>query len=299
VTRPPAGDLALIAVAVVAVSTAAPLIRAAHAPALAVAFWRNALAVAVLVPFTATRRRTEIATLGRPQRRGAVAAGVLLGAHFSTWVPSLSFTTVASSVALVATQPVWAAVLARLRGDHVPLWAWAGIAVAVGGAVLLTGVDFTLSGRALVGDLLALAGGMLAAAYVTVGSEVRQTVSTTVYTTICYSTAAAALLAGCLAGGQPVTGYETSTWVALLALAAGPQLLGHSVVNRVLRTTSATVVSVAILFEIVGSTFLAWLVFGEAPPAGAYPAAVLIVTGVVLVVLSGRQPAVSGAPVVE
>jgi drug/metabolite transporter (DMT)-like permease len=289
----------LIAIAVVAVSTAAPLIRTAHAPKLAIAFWRNAMAVAVLAPLTATRRRAEVAGLAPAERRGALLAGVLLAAHFATWVPSLSFTTVASSVALVATQPVWAALLARLRGDYVPLRAWAGIGLALSGTLLLTGVDFALSGRALVGDLLATAGGALAAAYVTVGADVRQSVSTTVYTTICYATAAVLLGVVCLAGGQPLAGWDTRTWACLLALTAGPQFLGHSVVNRVLRTTSATVVSVAILFEIVGATLIAWVAFGEAPPAGAYPAAVLIAGGVVMVVLSGREPAVSGAPVVE
>jgi drug/metabolite transporter (DMT)-like permease len=299
VARPPAGDLALIGLAVVAVSTAAPLIRGADAPALAVAFWRNAFAVTVLVPVTVLRHRREVSALSPSQRAGTLLAGCLLAAHFATWVPSLSFTTVASSVALVATQPVWAALLARLRGDQVPGQAWAGIAVAVAGAVLLAGVDFAISGRALVGDALALAGGMLAAAYVTVGAEVRQSVSTTVYTTFCYATAAGLLLGACAAGGQALAGYDSATWACLLALTAGPQLLGHSVVNRVLRTTSATVVSVAILFEIVGSTFLAWAVFGETPPAGAFPAAALIAAGVVLVVLAGRQPAVSGAPVVE
>lgn len=299
VTRPPAGDLALIGLAVVAVSTAAPLIRGADAPALAVAFWRNAFAVAVLVPVTALRRREEVAGLAGRQRAGALLAGLFLAAHFATWVPSLNFTTVASSVALVATQPVWAALLARLRGQHVPGQAWAGIAVAVGGAALLSGVDFAISGRALLGDVLALAGGVLAAAYVTVGAEVRQSVSTTVYTTFCYTTAAVLLLAACAAGGQAVAGYDAATWACLVALTAGPQFLGHSVVNRVLRTTSPTVVSVAILFEIVGSTFLAWVVFGETPPLGAYPAAALIAAGVTLVVLAGREPAVSGAPVVE
>src|SRR5207253_8579993 len=153
-----------------AVSTSAPLIRAAHAPKLAIAFWRNAMAVAVLAPLTATRRRAEVADLAPAERRGALLAGVLLAAHFATWVPSLSFTTVASSVALVATQPVWAALLARLRGDHVPLRAWAGIGLALGGTLLLTGVDFALSGRALVGDLLATAGGALAAASATAGA---------------------------------------------------------------------------------------------------------------------------------
>ena len=297
VSRPPPRDLALIAVAVAAVSTAAPLIREARAPALAVAFWRNAMAVAVLAPLTATRRRAEVADLAPAERRGALLAGVLLAAHFATWVPSLSFTTVASSVALVATQPVWAALLARARGHDVPAQAWLGIVVAVGGAVLLTGVDVALSGRALVGDLLALAGGALAAAYVTVGGEVRQTVSTTLYTTICYSTAAAVLGLLCLGGGQALGGFDGRTWLCLLALTAGPQFLGHSVVNRVLRTTSATIVSVAILFEIVGSSFLAWLAFGEAPPAGAYPAAVLIAAGIVLVVLAGRPTEIP--PVVD
>jgi len=290
VSRPPARDLALIALAIGAVSTAAPLIREARAPALAIAFWRNAFAVAVLAPVCAARRREEIARLPAGPAGGALLAGLFLSAHFAAWVPSLSFTTVASSVALVATQPVWAALLARARGHTVPAQAWLGIGVAVSGAVLLTGVDVALSGRALVGDLLALAGGALAAAYVTVGGEVRQTVSTTLYTSICYSTAAVVLALLCLGGGQALSGFDGRTWLCLLALTAGPQFLGHSVVNRVLRTTSATIVSVAILFEIVGSSLIAWAAFGEAPPAGAYPAAVLITGGVVLVVLAGRPP---------
>jgi drug/metabolite transporter (DMT)-like permease len=290
-------DLILLCTAVAAVSTAAPLIREARAPALAVAFWRNAFAAGVLGPVCALRRRQEIARLAPESARGAVLAGGLLSAHFATWVPSLSFTTVASSVALVATQPVWAALLARARGHEIPTRAWAGIGLAVGGALVLTGVDVAISGRALVGDLLAVAGGVLAAGYVTVGGEVRQSVSTTLYTAICYSTAAVVLGLVCLGGGQALAGFDGRTWLCLLALTAGPQFLGHSIVNRVLRTTSATIVSVAILFEIVGSTLLAWAAFGESPPAGSYPAAILIAVGIVLVVTSGR-PA-EAAPAVD
>ena len=166
--------------------------------------------------------------------------------------------------------------------------------------MVLSGVDLSISPRALFGDLLALVGGALAAAYVTVGAEVRRTVSTTVYATVCYAVAAAALLAVCLVSGQALSGYDRATWLALLGTVAGPQLLGHTLVNRVLRTTSPVLVSVAILFEIVGAAVLAWLAFGEVPPASAVPAGVLIAVGVVLVVRSSPgEPAVSGALAVD
>jgi drug/metabolite transporter (DMT)-like permease len=290
----------LLAVAVVAVSTAAPLVRVADAPTLAIAFWRNALALPVVVALAWWRVPAVRRRLSGRERRLSLIAGAFLAAHFATWVPSLSFTTVASSVALVATQPVWAALIARARGEPVPIRMWWGIGLAVAGAVVLSGVDLQVAPRALFGDMLALAGGVLAAAYVTVGAEVRVTVPTTVYTSVCYGTAAALLLAVCLGGRQQLTGYDAETWWALLALVAGPQLLGHTLVNRVLRTTSPTVVSVAILFEIVGAALIAWLAFGEVPPASALPAGVLIAAGVVVVVRAGAgEPAVGGAPALE
>jgi drug/metabolite transporter (DMT)-like permease len=301
-TAPPTQDLVLLGVAVVAVSTSAPLVRVADAPTLAIAFWRNALALPVLAVFVwaSARGRAALAGLDRRERRLSLLAGVFLAAHFATWIPSLSFTSVASSVALVSTQPVWAALIARRRGHHVPRGAWWGIGLAMAGAVLLTGVDLQVSARALFGDLLALAGGVLAAAYVTVGAEVRRTVPTTVYALVCYGVASVALLAVCLAGGQQMGGYDATTWWALAAMVVGPQLLGHTVVNRVLSTTSPTLVSVAILFEIVGAAVLAWLAFDEVPPMSAVPAGILIGAGVVLVVRAGGdEPAVGGAPAVE
>lgn len=299
-SRPPPTDLVLLGVAVVAVSTAAPLIRGADAPALAIAFWRNAGALPVLVLVARWADPGGLSRLGGRDRRLAAVAGLFLAGHFAAWVPSLSFTTVASSVALVATQPVWAALIARWRGEVVPTRAWWGIGLAVAGSVVLTGIDLRIGVRPLVGDLLALAGGILAAAYVTVGADVRQTVTTAVYAAACYGVAAAALLAVCVVGRQPLGGYDAGTWWALAALVAGPQLLGHTLVNRVLRTTSPTLVSVAILFEIVGSALIAWWAFGEVPPLSAVPAGVLIVAGVVLVIrASADEPAVSGAPVME
>ena len=154
------------------------------------------------------------------------------------------------------------------------------------GAVLLSGVDLSISSRALFGDLLAMVGGFLAAAYVTVGAEVRQEASTAVYALGCYAVAGVSLLGLCVVARQPLTGYPAATWLAIVGLVLGPQLLGHTVFNFVLRSISPTLVSVAILFEIAGATFLAWIFFDETPPPAAFPAAALIIEGVVLVLRS-------------
>ena len=278
------GDLVLLAVAVVAVSTSAPLIRAAHAPALAIALWRTTLAVPVMGVVVATRDRAELRRFDPLSRRRTVLAGLLLAGHFATWIPSLSFTSVASSVTLVCVQPVWVALVARRRGEHVAPAEWRGIGLALVGVVLLTGVDLALTPRALLGDALALLGGILSALYLVVGADVRRVTTTSIYSTFCYGVAAVALLVVCLVGGQPVGGYAGGTWLVFLAITAGPQLLGHTLVNRVVRTLAPTVISVAILLEIVGSTLLAWVFFDEVPPVSVWPAAALIAAGVVVVV---------------
>ncbi len=232
VTVPPARDVALMAVAVTAVSTSAPLIAATAAPALAIAAWRNLMAAGVLVPVALVTRRAELRSLGRRGWGLCLLAGTLLAGHFAAWVPSVTLTSVASSTALVATQPVWAALLARASGQQVGRPVWVGILVAVAGAAMITGADVTLSARAVVGDVLALLGGMLAAAYVTAGAAVRVRISTTSYTTVCYSACALLLALVCVLAGQPLAGYPAGTWVKLAALTVGAQLLGHSLDQR-------------------------------------------------------------------
>lgn len=286
-------DLLLLVVALLAVSTSGPLIASAAAvPALAIAFWRNAMAGAVLTPVVLLRRRAELRGLDRRERRLALLAGLMLALHFGTWIPSISYTSVASSTALVATQPVWAALIGKARGEQVERRVWLGIAVALLGALLLTGADLRVSGEALLGDGLALLGGVFAAAYMTAGSEVRRSVSTTTYTAICYSTTAVLLLVVCLVGGQELSGYDGGDWLKLLALTAGAQLLGHSLFNVVLRTTSPTVVSLSILFEIPGAALIAALfVAGQSVPWLAAPAVALLVAGLAIVISGGRESA--------
>ena len=282
----PVGDYALLAVAVVAVSTSAPLIRGADAPTLAIAFWRNILALPVVGGWVLLRRdeRTAWSERTDAERRLSRISGLLLAAHFATWVPSLRYTSVASATAIVCSQPVWVALIARATGHAVPRRAWAGIAIALVGVVLLTGVDLSLDRRALVGDLLALLGGVFAALYTVAGAEVRRTVSTTSYTTLCYSTCSVVLLAGCLAGGVDLWGYDGTTWLQLLALTLGAQLLGHTVFNVVLRTTSPTVVSLFLLLEVPGAAVIAAAWLGQVPPLAAVPAALLLLLGLGIVV---------------
>ena len=171
--RPPAADVVWLAVAVLFISSSGPIIAAIVAPAMAIAFWRTLLGSAATAPWVLLRHRSEVRRLTRREWKLIAFAGLLLGAHFATWIPSLRFTTVASSTALVATQPVWAALIARWRGVEVPRRAWIGIGVALVGVVILTGVDLSVDPRHLIGDALALAGAILAAAYVTVSERAR------------------------------------------------------------------------------------------------------------------------------
>jgi drug/metabolite transporter (DMT)-like permease len=297
VAVPPVADLLTLVVAVAAVSLSAPLIAATAAPVLAVAFWRNAFGAAATGAFMLALRRGEL-RLDRGELRTVALAGVMLAAHFATWMPSLRYTSVASSTALVATQPVWAAIIARLRGASVARQVWWGIAVSMAGVVLLTGIDVTLDRRSLVGDLLALAGAMFAAAYVTVGASARRTVSTGAYTTYAYAVCSALLLVVCLGAGSALAGYDTSDWWRIVLLTATAQLLGHTLVNRTLRTTSPTVVSLAILFEMPGAAIVAAIWLGQVPPLAVVPAVALILAGLVIVVRSSRQDVPTGEGVV-
>ncbi|GAA2466022.1 DMT family transporter [Streptomyces macrosporus] len=283
-------DLFLLAVAVSGISLSAPLIAATAAPALAIAFWRNAMAVGALTVPALVRHRAELRSMGRRNVLLAVAAGALLAVHFGLWLPSLHMTSVASSTALVTTTPIWTTLLLRLRGHRPPALVWAGTAVAFAGVVLLTGVDLSLSPRALAGDALALGGGMAAAGYVLLGAEVRRTVSTTAYTYVCYTTTAVLLLGACLVTGADLGGgYSAETWLKLVLLTVTAQLLGHSLINRVVRGLGPSVTSTAILLETPGAALIAALWLGQTPPPAVYGALAVILVGLALVVRANTR----------
>lgn len=280
--------IAALIIGVLAVSTSGTLAAYAAAPALAIAFWRNAMALTGLVPVAAVRRHHELRDLVR-NRDGlfCLLAGVALAGHFALWIPSTKLTTVATATALVATQPVWAGLIAMAQGRRLPVLTWAGIGLAVAGAALATGADFD---RGFTGDLLALGGGLMAAVYTSLGERARVRTSTTAYTAICYTACALVLLVVCVVGRVPLTGYPASAWLALAGLTVGAQLLGHSMFNFALRKVSATTVSVLILLEVPGAGLVAWAWLGQVPAAASIPGLALLFAGVVLVILALRRP---------
>jgi drug/metabolite transporter (DMT)-like permease len=270
----------------VSVSTSGPMIAAITAPALAIAFWRNALGAAAIgaTAVAQSEVRRQYAALSRRELALIVLAGILLGLHFLCWTPSLTYTTVASATALVCVQPVWAALGSRLLGRPVSRLTWTGIGLSLGGVLLLTSSDLAVSGRALWGDALAIVGGMLAAAYTTVGEQVRRSVSTPVYTSLCYGTAALLALAVCVASGSSLGGYAGETWLRIVALTVAAQLLGHTMFNRVVGRVGATVVSTAILLEVPMAALIAALFLDQSLRLVAVPAGLLLLAGVYIVV---------------
>ncbi|MBS2963652.1 DMT family transporter [Actinocrinis puniceicyclus] len=281
--------------AIAAVGTSGPLIAATAAPALAIAFWRNVFGAAALTPFTLWRHLGELRALSGAQWLSSLFAGVALGLHFSAWTPSLTMTSVASATAFAAAQPIFAALIARLRGENVSRQAWLGIVIAVVGVVALSGVDLRVSLRAFSGDLLALLAGALAAIYMTVGASVRKTVSLAPYAVVCYSTAAFVLAGLALATGEHLGGLSGDAWLKILGLTAGAQLLGHTLFNRVLKTTSATVVSLCILLEVPAAALIAALWLRQVPSWSMVPGAVLILAGLAVVTLGGGTAASEAA----
>ncbi len=156
VAQPPAKDLLLLAVGVLGASTAPPLVAATAAPALAIAFWRNAAGALAVLPFALVRNRRELLRMPARSFGLGLLAGALLAAHFAAFMSSLRYTSVASAAALACSQIVWAALFSRLLGERLPGRAWAGTALSLIGVLLVTGVDVSLAARALGGDLLAL-----------------------------------------------------------------------------------------------------------------------------------------------
>ena len=261
----------VLGVGVVVVSFAAILVRFAQAEAassLAIAAVRLTVAAIVLAPFAWLRAGGEMLRLPRRELGLCILSGALLAAHFWAWITSLEHTSVASSTALVTTNPLWVALVSAIVLRERPgRAAVTGILLTLAGSVLIFAADASRNSGAdaapILGNALALVGAMSASGYLLVGRALRARISLTAYIWLAYSTAAVLLLAGAMATGVSLMSLPSAAWMFMVALALGPQLIGHTTFNWALRRLTATFVAVAILGEPVGAAILAWLFFGE------------------------------------
>jgi drug/metabolite transporter (DMT)-like permease len=295
-TGPPAVSKATVAawmaVGIAAISTSPILVRVAALPALALAFWRCLAGAALLAPFARRAGRPAGEAIGRAEVARLLAAGVFLAVHLALWNASLALTSVAASTTLVSCSPLFVGLGGRLLGESPSRRAWLGIAIAVAGAAVIGLGDagaVQRGGRAFLGDALAFAGSVAMAGYLLLGRVARRRLPVSTYAASVYGVAAAVLLPACLLTGAALGGYRAGSWLALAAVVAGPQLLGHTVFNGLLARVSATVVAVAILAEPVGATALAWLVLDELPAAAFWLGAPLVLAGVWLTVTGERE----------
>jgi drug/metabolite transporter (DMT)-like permease len=268
----------LLALGVGVASVSGILVRYAEdAGPLAVSFWRCAAGAGILLPF-AVRELREMSC--RDYVLPAIA-GSFLALHFATWITSLDLTTIAASVLLVSTTPIFTAAAGRLFfRESIGNRGLAGIALAFAGTALIVGTD--VSGSDALGNLLALAGGAMAAGYVIAGRRSRRTLAILPYAVVTYAVAAILLLPPTLIDGQDLFGYDRATWWALVAIVVGPQLLGHTIINLVLDDLDATTVSVSIMAEPIIASALAYVLFSETPTALIYPGGAAILLGIYL-----------------
>lgn len=287
-------------VAILAVSTASIFIRFAQtdgAPSLVIAALRLTFATLLLAPLALTRHRAELRNLTRKQIALGIASGVFLAVHFATWISSLEYTSVASSVVFVSTGPLWVALLSpMLLNEKLTRAAIVGLGLTIlGGAiiglsdacVIRNGIQCpelgqVMQGGAMWGNFLALAGAWAVTGYLIIGRKLRAGMSLVPYIFLVYGMAAAALVVIMLAAGHLPFGYGTKTYGWIFLLAAVPQLIGHSTYNWALRYLPAAFVAVTTLGEPIGSAILAFFILSETPSAATISGGILILLGIYL-----------------
>ncbi len=271
-------------VGIISVSFASIFIRLADAPALVIGAYRLTIASLVLTPPVWSRVRKELLSLSRRDLGLAILSGLFLGLHFATWIASLNYTSVAASVVLVSTSPLFVGIASHfLYGERLSPMKLLGIIMAIIGAGIIGMGGFEVSLGALWGDVLALLGAIAVSGYFLIGKGLRQRLSIMAYIYPTYCTAALSLILASVVAGHPFTGYSPRTYLMFLLLALIPQILGHSSFNWALRYVSSTLVTVATLGEPVGATLLAYFILREKPLPLEIIGGIIVLAGIFIV----------------
>jgi drug/metabolite transporter (DMT)-like permease len=298
---PPTKSAIAIAITggILAVSTASIFIRVAqgYAPSLVIAALRLTFASLIIAPLALSKHRVELASLRKRDLFLGLAAGIFLALHFATWITSLEYTTVASSVVLVSTTPLWVALLSPLvlKEPITRPVVWGMLLALLGGlaigfsdvcrwenGLICPSTEEFFQGQAFWGNFLALAGAWMAAGYLLIGRRLRSKISLIPYIFVVYGMAAIILLVIMFASGESALHLPPQAYFWILLLAIFPQLIGHSTFNWALKYLPASLVSITLLGEPIGSTILAFIILDEVPSTSELMGAALILIGIYL-----------------
>jgi drug/metabolite transporter (DMT)-like permease len=291
----------MIAISVLASSSAAILIRFAQqeASSLAVAAWRLGVGTLIMAPFAFANHRDTLRRMTRKEWLLALLSGLFLALHFAAWVTSLEYTTVASSVVLVTLSPLIVALISTfVLKEPVGKYAWLGMAIALAGSAMVAFGDQWAGGAAadtvryaqrMLGNLLALAGAVFVAGYLLLGRKLRASVPLPPYALTVFGTAAMVLAAAALFSGQKMAGFSPDIYLWFVLLGLVPQTIGHAGFNWALKYVPASFVSIALLGEPVGSSIFAALLLREPPTLYEVGGGVLILIGIYLASRLGRK----------
>jgi len=303
----PVGPYMIVPVGILAVSTASLFIRFSqeYASSITIAAFRLGLAALILLPYTMIKHGRELRSLTPADLKFALLAGLILAVHFASWITSLEFTSVASSVVLVTTTPLWVSLMAPIfLREKTPRIAFLGMGIALLGGVIIAGTDVcawqaggltcrflpgSSAAETLLGDFLALLGAIAAASYLMIGRHLRRKVSLTPYVFLVFSAAALFLIIAMMVVDGIPPRFPGKVYLWLLLLAVVPQLLGHSIFNWSLKYLPTGYVAVNLLGEPVGSIILAYFFLNEVPPAVKIIGAILILAGIALASLQGNS----------
>lgn len=285
---PPFNPYIAVVIGVIAVSTSAILVKlASGAPAGIIAFYRLFFATLIMAPFIFTKYKEELSSITKRDWIFAAISGVFLSLHFILWFESLNYTSVASSVVLVTLQPVFAFIGTYFMfGERFSAGAVISMFIALFGSFIISWGDFQMSGLALLGDLFAILGAVAVTGYFLLGQKLRRSLSLMTYTFIVYGISALTLLFYNIIVGNHLLSYSAHHFGVFLALAIIPTFLGHSLFNWALKWISTSTISMAIVFEPIGATILAYFILGETVTHTQWLGGTIVIFGLFLFIMS-------------
>ena len=279
-----------IIIGVISLSLSAIFVKLAEAESGVIAFYRMLFSVLIMSPLFFLKYKHELKSLNKKDWLFTSVAGVFLAFHFILWFESLNYTSVASSTVLVTLQPIFALAGTYLFfKEKISVKAIVATVVAISGSVLIAWGDFRVSGDAFYGDVLALIACALITGYFLFGQEVRKRLSLITYTMVVYSVSTIVLFLYVLVVDQSFGPYDSNEWLLFLLLAIVPNLLGHNLFNWAIKYVSTNIISISILFEPIGATLLAFIIFGEYLTYTQVLGGVVVIVGITVFLINSKK----------